>query len=97
MNMNEVIANDGIITETANRGTLQINEFLPLLAHALLESLDLLININGLLTEHVCGMGTNKEKCKEFFDARPMIIRALVLFLHGKWPICPSWREERQP
>ncbi|KFO66967.1 hypothetical protein ER57_13925 [Smithella sp. SCADC] len=97
MNMNEVIANDGIITETANRGTLQINEFLPLLAHALLESLDLLININGLLTEHVCGMGTNKEKCKEYFDASPMIITALLLFLHGKRPICPSWREERQP
>ena len=74
----KVIANDGIITETAVRGTLQINEFLPLLAHALLESLDLLININGLLTEHVRGIGANKEKCEEYFDASPMIITALL-------------------
>ena len=74
----KVIANAGIITETAARGTLQINEFLPLLAHALLESLDLLININGLLTKHVHGIQANKEKCEEYFDASPMIITALL-------------------
>jgi aspartate ammonia-lyase len=74
----KVIANDAIITDAAARGTLQINEFLPLLAHALLESLDLLININGLLTEHVRGIETNKEKCEEYFDASPMIITALL-------------------
>jgi aspartate ammonia-lyase len=74
----KVIANDGIVTETAARGTLQINEFLPLLAHALLESLDLLININGLLSEHVRAMMANKEKCEEYFNASPMIITALL-------------------
>jgi aspartate ammonia-lyase len=74
----KVIANDAIITETAARGTLQINEFLPLLAHALLESMDLLININGLLTEHVRGIVADKEKCEEYFDASPMIITALL-------------------
>jgi len=74
----KVIANDGIITETAARGTLQINEFLPLLAHALLESLDLLINVNELLTEYVRGIEANKEKCEEYFDASPMIITALL-------------------
>jgi aspartate ammonia-lyase len=74
----KVIANDAIITDAAARGTLQINEFLPLLAHALLESLDLLININGLLTEHVRSIGANKEKCEEYFDASSMIITALL-------------------
>jgi aspartate ammonia-lyase len=74
----KVIANDAMITDAAARGTLQINEFLPLLAHALLESLDLLININGLLTEHVCGIGADKKKCEEYFDASPMIITALL-------------------
>jgi len=74
----KVIANDGIVTETAARGTLQINEFLPLLAHALLESLDLLININGLLTGHVRAIGANREKCEEYFNASPMIITALL-------------------
>jgi aspartate ammonia-lyase len=74
----KVIANDGIITETAARGTLQINEFLPLLAQALLESLDMLINVNSLLTEHVRGIEANKDKCEEYFDASPMIITALL-------------------
>jgi len=74
----KVIANDAIITNAAARGTLQINEFLPLLAHALMESLDLLININELLTGHVHGIEANKEKCEEYFDASPMIITALL-------------------
>jgi aspartate ammonia-lyase len=74
----KVIANDGIITETASRGTLQINEFLPLLAHALLESLDLLININGLLAAHVRGITADPQKCEEYFNTSPMIITALL-------------------
>jgi aspartate ammonia-lyase len=74
----KVIANDSIVAETAARGTLQINEFLPRLTDALLESLDLLININGLLTEHVRGITANKEKCEEYFNASPMIITALL-------------------
>lgn len=74
----KVIANDAIVTDAAARGTLQINEFLPLLAHALLESLDMLINIDRLLTLHVRGIGANKEKCEEYFNASPMIITALL-------------------
>jgi len=74
----KVIANDAIVTDAAARGTLQINEFLPLLAHALLESLDLLININGLLTEHGRGIEADKDKCEEYFNASPMIITALL-------------------
>ena len=74
----KVIANDAIVADTASRGTLQINEFLPLLAHALLESLDLLININGILAGHVRGIEANQDKCEEFFNASPMIITALL-------------------
>lgn len=74
----KVIANDGIVADTAARGTLQINEFLPLLGHALLESLDLLININALLAFHVRGIVANQDKCEEYFNASPMIITALL-------------------
>ncbi len=38
----KAMANDFIITEAASRGTLQLSEFLPVLADALLESLELL-------------------------------------------------------
>ena len=74
----KVIANDAIVTDAAARGTLQINEFLPLLAHALLESLDMLINIDSLLALHVRGIEANQEKCEEYFNASPMIITALL-------------------
>jgi len=74
----KVMANDGMIAGTAARGTLQINEFLPLLAHALLESLDLLVNINLSLASHVRGILAVKDKCEEYFNASPMIITALL-------------------
>jgi aspartate ammonia-lyase len=74
----KVIANDGIITETAARGTLQINEFLPLLAHSFLESLDLLINIDKILAAHVRSITADSLKCQEYFEHSPMIITALL-------------------
>lgn len=74
----KVVANDGIITETAARGTQQINEFLPLLAHSLLESLDILINIDKIMAAHVRGITADSEKCREYFEHSPMIITALL-------------------
>lgn len=74
----KVIANDSIITESAARGTLQINEFLPLLAHAFLESLDLLIRIDKILAEHIRGITADIQKCREYFDHSPMIITAVL-------------------
>jgi aspartate ammonia-lyase len=74
----KVIANDAAITDAASRGTQQINEFLPLLAHALLESLDMLININHLLADHIRGIAADRKKCAHYFDHSPMIITALL-------------------
>jgi aspartate ammonia-lyase len=74
----KVIANDGIVTDTAARGTLQINEFLPLLSHAFLESLDLLINIDELFAVNVRGIIADEQKCHDYFAHSPMIITALL-------------------
>lgn len=74
----KVIANDTIVTETAARGTFQINEFLPLLAHALLESLDLLCCINPLFAHHISCIKADAERCAFYFDHSPMIITALL-------------------
>jgi len=74
----KVIANDGIITDSAARGTLQINEFLPLLAQAFLESLDLLINIDTLWVKYVNGIAADHKICGQYFDHSPMIITALL-------------------
>jgi aspartate ammonia-lyase len=74
----KVVANDGIIADVASRGTLQINEFLPLLASALLESLELLIRINSLLAAHIADITANEVICRACFDHSPMIMTALL-------------------
>jgi aspartate ammonia-lyase len=74
----KVIANDLIITDVCSRGSLQINEFMPLLAHAFLESLDILIKINLIFAKLVLAIGANEEKCREYFDRSPTIITALL-------------------
>ena len=74
----KVMGNDVIISDVASRGTWQINEFLPLLAHAFLESLDLLTNINRLLAEHIGKIEANEATCRMYFDQSPMIVTALL-------------------
>jgi aspartate ammonia-lyase len=74
----KVMADDLIVTETCSRSTLQINEFLPLLAHSLLEGLDILININSILAEHVAEIKAREEKCREYFEQSSMTITAFL-------------------
>jgi aspartate ammonia-lyase len=73
-----VMANDFSIAEACSRSTFQINEFLPLLAHSLLESLDILIRINPLLADHVEALKANEARCRQYFDQSPMIITAFL-------------------
>jgi aspartate ammonia-lyase len=74
----KVQSNDFIVTEACSHGTLQINEFLPLLAHAFLESLDILIGIDAKLADHVEGIKADAAKCREYFDRSPVIITAFL-------------------
>ena len=74
----KVIANDLIVTEACSRSSLQINEFMPLLAHAMLESLDISLNINNMLAPHIEGIKADAEKCREYFDKSPVIITAFL-------------------
>jgi len=74
----KVIANDAIVAEAAALGTFQINEFLPLLACALLESLDLLAGIDKLLAGQVKQLSADPQRCGEFVDKSPAIITALL-------------------
>jgi aspartate ammonia-lyase len=74
----KVMGNDMIVADVASRGTWQINEFLPLLAHAFLESLDLFTNIDRLLAEHIGKIAANESTCRTYFDQSPMIVTALL-------------------
>jgi aspartate ammonia-lyase len=59
----KVQANDFIVTECASRGSLQINEFLPLLASALLESMELLGAAAEMLAKHGEGIIADEAEC----------------------------------
>jgi len=74
----KVMANDFIIAEACSRSTFQINEFLPLLAHSLLESLDIMTRINPLLADHIEALAANEPRCRQYLDQSPMIITAFL-------------------
>ncbi len=67
-----------LIADAASRGTWQINEFLPLIADALLDEIELLTAANPLLAAHVRGLTADEARCRALFDASPMIVTALV-------------------
>lgn len=74
----KVLANDLIVAETCSRSTFQINEFLPLLAHALLESLDLLVGINSRLAGHIEAITADAAACRAYFDRSLTLITAFL-------------------
>ncbi|HTY45870.1 MAG TPA: aspartate ammonia-lyase [Patescibacteria group bacterium] len=71
-------ANDAIITDCASRATLQINEFIPLLAFAILESLHLLKAADAMFGKHVQGIEADPEKCRYYFERSPAIVTAFI-------------------
>ncbi|MBF0618769.1 MAG: aspartate ammonia-lyase [Candidatus Omnitrophica bacterium] len=76
-----VIANDMLVTEAASRGTLQIIEFLPLLATALIESLEILKDIDIKLAVHIGGIKADEAKCRYYFDRSPTLVTAFVPYV----------------
>jgi aspartate ammonia-lyase len=58
-----VQSHEGVVTQCASHGSLQINEFLPLLGHTFLSSLDMLGNATGMLAKHVEGIEAGPETC----------------------------------
>ena len=74
----KVQANDFIVTECASRGSLQINEFMPLLASALLESMELLGCACGMLSGHAEGIEADEAECARQFNASVEIVTAFL-------------------
>ena len=73
-----VRANDGIVTECAAHGTLQINEFMPLLAFSLLESIDILEAAALAFAGHVEAITANPERCAAHLDDSPTLLTAFL-------------------
>jgi len=67
-----------LVFEAASRSSFQINEFMPLLASSILEALEILININAVLAEHIKDLTANAEMCMRYVDNNPLVITAFV-------------------
>ena len=74
----KVMANDALITDACSRGSLQINEFLPLVSFCLHESLELLTRVDMRLSAHVAGIAADEKRCRTAFERSPMIVTALL-------------------
>jgi aspartate ammonia-lyase len=73
-----VIGHDALVAQCAASGSLQINEFLPLLADSLLTGLRLLDAMAGMLQSCVERLAPDPARCRENFDRSPGIITAFV-------------------
>jgi aspartate ammonia-lyase len=71
-------ANHGLIAEAAARGSLQINEFLPLLADALLETLALLAAAAGRLAVAAETLAPDAAVCEAHAVRSPALVTALL-------------------
>lgn len=71
-------ANDAIVTDCAAHGTLQINEFLPLLAWALLDSIAMLDSTARAFTAHIAGIVPDPVRCAAYLADSPMLVTAFL-------------------
>ncbi|MCK9582824.1 MAG: aspartate ammonia-lyase [Endomicrobiales bacterium] len=80
----KVKANDVLIFDAVSNGTLQINEYMPLIAFAMLESVNLLLNANKLLCEHIKDIRADERVCKELLYKSPGVVNAFLPLLGYK-------------
>ncbi len=78
----QVIANDAAITLAAQAGQLELNAFLPLIAHNLLQQLDLIHGAVALLAERcVKGIGVNADVCRQHVEDGYGLLTAVAPYI----------------
>lgn len=76
-----VRADDMMVTECAARGTLQINEYMPMIAWALLDAIALLDVGAFALTGHVAAIEPSLTRCAAYLDDSPALVTAFLPYL----------------
>jgi len=77
----QIMACDLAVTMACQNGQLEINQFLPLVAHNLLSAIDILANAAAILSEKCLkGITANQERCTELIEKS--LITAPVLLPH---------------
>jgi len=74
----QVIGNDATITVAGQSGNFQLNVMLPLIAHNLLQSIQLLANAARLLADSaIAGFTVNEARLAEALERNPILVTAL--------------------
>ncbi len=73
------MGNDQIIAQACSAGNLELNQFMPLIAHTLLQTLTILNSACKIFREHcVVGITANEDVCKKSVENSTAIITALI-------------------
>ena len=74
----QVIGNDAAITIAGQSGNFQLNVMLPVIAHSLLQSLQLIaIGVRNLADHAVAGFTVNRSTLSEALARNPILVTAL--------------------
>ena len=75
----KIMANDSLITHATSLGQLELNQFYPLIAYTMMESLEILQNVSRIFKERcVDGIRANEDSCRENLMKSPLIATVLV-------------------
>ncbi|MCX6270095.1 MAG: lyase family protein [Bacteroidetes bacterium] len=78
----KVYANDMLITSLCGQGALELNAYLPLIGHALIESLKLLVSAGNTLSDNLFdGLKVHTEKGKDRLFRSPSVTTALSPYI----------------
>jgi aspartate ammonia-lyase len=74
-----VMGHDATIALACASGSLELNPFLPLVAHCLLESLELLARADDILRRHcIAGLEADEARCRKHVESSTATATALV-------------------
>jgi len=73
-----VVGNDATVAWAAVSGAFELNTGMPVMAHALLESIHLVSTVSRLLADRcVVGIEADVERCRDYAESSPAIATAL--------------------
>lgn len=75
----QVMGNQATITFAASQGHLELNVFKPLIAHVMLQSIELIADVAASFTDNcVVGIEANRARIKEHMEQSLMLVTALA-------------------
>ena len=77
-----IYSNDMLVSNLSAQGNLELNAYLPVIGHAILESLELLISLNKSVEEHlIADLTINESTSLEKLMKSPAITTALIPYI----------------